>query len=470
MPRVLAILGVLVLTLSLPGVTAVTAAIDGARLAPERGKYVGAILDWNEDRAEAYDQRLGRRAAVYGLSVDFPLSAVGVDPLQRSIGQIAVQGGLALVTVNPTVPLAAIDAGAAEDLAIRLATYNVRYGVPILLRFAPQMNGSWYSWGQQPGDYVRAFRAIAVAVHGRTNQIAMVWSPNYGAGYPFPGGRQEVRPGSAVHTILDTNRDGVVDQRDDPYSPYYPGDDAVDWVGLNLYHWGETYPWGRNDLPGPGKFAQQLAGTYGGLGGDRDPAHDFYRAFVRDRRKPLAIETAALYNPGAAGADELALKEAWWRQVFDPEVARAFPGIALVVWLEVRRAEDEVGGATIDWRATHTAALAAAYRADLDREDVIFGPITAERAAPRSGGWGGRCGGGAPGRQPRSPRCSASAYWLWACSRRGGRGAGVGPTARRTTGAIAGSTCCAAWRSRSSSSTTSTCPPSTISLRRSESA
>ena len=49
--------------------------------------------------------------------------------------------------------------------AERLATYNSR-GVPVLVRFAQEMNGSWYSWSQQPTAYVDAFCLIAAAVHG----------------------------------------------------------------------------------------------------------------------------------------------------------------------------------------------------------------------------------------------------------------------------------------------------------------
>lgn len=49
--------------------------------------------------------------------------------------------------------------------------------------------------------------------------------------------------------------------QDDAYAPYYPGDEAVDWVGMPLYHWGSRYPWGENELPEPNKLAEQLLGT-----------------------------------------------------------------------------------------------------------------------------------------------------------------------------------------------------------------
>ena len=61
---------------------------------------------------------------------------------------------------------------------------------------------------------------------------------------------------------MDTDGDGDVTMADDPYGPFYPGDDAVDWVGLTLYQWGSGYPYGRNAGTEPGKFAAQVAGAY----------------------------------------------------------------------------------------------------------------------------------------------------------------------------------------------------------------
>ena len=36
--------------------------------------------------------------------------------------------------------------------------------------------------------------------------------------------------------LLDTNRDGRVTEADDPYTPYYPGDEFVDWIGISVYY------------------------------------------------------------------------------------------------------------------------------------------------------------------------------------------------------------------------------------------
>jgi len=105
------------------------------------------------------------------------------------------------------------------------------------------MNGSWYAWGQQPALFIENFRQVAATVHTVPGST-MLWSPNEGGSYPFPGGPHEAKPGTTAFSALDTNGDGKLSMDDDPYSPYWPGDDAVDWVGLTLYHFGDVYPWG----------------------------------------------------------------------------------------------------------------------------------------------------------------------------------------------------------------------------------
>jgi hypothetical protein len=201
----------------------------------------------------------------------------------------------------------------------------------------------------------------------------MLWAPNYGGGYPFKGGPYVAKPQNADFALLDTNHDGQLDETDDPYSPYYPGDEAVDWVGMSLYHWGSAYPWGENEMPEPGKFASQLAGTYDGLNGDESAVPDFYEIYYGEHGKPLAIpETAAFYVPAHAGADELAIKESWWRQVFDPGFLAAHPGIKMINWFEWSKPESEAAGALVDWRALGSEQIAAQFRLDLPLNRLIF--------------------------------------------------------------------------------------------------
>lgn len=344
-----------------------------ARLEPPTGAYFGVNLDWAHDSADEFAQRVGRPAAVFVAFAHLPIAEDEDAYIDGYIAQVRAQHGIALLTLEPDIPLRQVTPEVAVQLADRLARYNAE-GVPVIVRFAHEMNGSWYPWGQQPAAYIAAFRTIAAAVHERTNQSAMMWAPNYGAGYPFDGGSYRAQTGTNDFTLLDTNGDGVLDGHDDPYAAYYPGDDAVDWVGMTLYHWGDAWPWGKNVAPEPGKFIAQLTGTYNGVGGDQRGLPDFYHVYAEVHGKPMAIpETAALYNTAAAGDAELDIKRAWWQQVFSEEVAHRFPEIKMINWFEWRKPEAEIQNAVVDWTATLDPAIRGAFVADLPTDRLRFG-------------------------------------------------------------------------------------------------
>lgn len=238
----------------------------------------------------------------------FPYTAGEKADLQEAAKQIKADGHIMLLTLEPMNGLAGVTPEASAALAKDLADFNSQ-GVPVIVRFAHEMNGSWYPWGQQPAQYIAAFRTLADAVHRDAPGSAMMWAPNYGGGYPFAGGQFEAKPGTPERAALDTDGDGTLSMADDSYAPYYPGDDAVDWVGMSLYHWGATYPWGENELPEPNKFADQLTGNYSGANGDDTLLSDFYAVYGQQHAKPVAIpETAALFAPEAGGAAGMDIK------------------------------------------------------------------------------------------------------------------------------------------------------------------
>ena len=341
-----------------------------ARLEPVDGAYFGVSLDWNHDGTAAYAERLGHKPAVYVDFAPFPIDQSAGRALDAAVASIHEQGAMLLLTLEPHTGLESVTAAAAEDLARRVAGYNAR-GVPVFVRFAHEMNGSWYPWSQQPQAYVGAFRTMADAVHRLAPGSAMLWSPNYGGGYPFAGGPHEAKPSSAAFTALDTNHDGRLTMADDSYAPYWPGDDAVDWVGMSLYHWGSAYPWGENEDPEAGKFVALLTGAYRGANGDETPVPNFYSVYGDGHGKPVAItETAALFVPGRDGATEQTIKADWWRQVLDPALAGRFPRLRMVNWFEVDKQESEVG-TRVDWTATRSAQLLDGFRAAL-RPDFRF--------------------------------------------------------------------------------------------------
>ncbi len=106
------------------------------------------------------------------------------------------------------------------DNYIRAYARDVRnWGKPILIRWAHEMNGDYYSWscslnGGDPGRYVKAFRHVRdlFRAEGAFNAY-FVWSPNY-ASPP------------------------TVKKPCDNLDLLYPGDEYVDFIGVSAFNWG----------------------------------------------------------------------------------------------------------------------------------------------------------------------------------------------------------------------------------------
>ena len=338
------------------------------RLEPPEGCYLGFSVGGGESLAR-FNARLGIRPAVYTEFFQFPLTTGARSNLTEFLNQVRPTRGIALITLEPYVGLSNVTSEACSELA-RLCSSQEAQGIGgILVRFAHEMNGNWNPWGQQPVLYKSKFRLLAQQVHANTTRTAMLWAPSYGGGYPF--GNPRVAPGTPDFAALDTDADGELSQSDDMYEPYYPGDDVVDWVGLTLYHWGVRWPWIENELPEGNSFAQFLTGNYNGGNGDQMSVPDFYARYCADgvRNKPLAIpETAAFFNPHQGGAHELAIKQAWWRQMFNVtgdtpdalDVALHFPKLKCVSWFDHYKVEPEQNQ-WIDWRVSAYAPVRSAF-------------------------------------------------------------------------------------------------------------
>ncbi|HEY5977841.1 MAG TPA: glycosyl hydrolase, partial [Solirubrobacterales bacterium] len=103
-----------------------------------------------------------------------------------------------------------------HDSYIRSFAEEARdWGHPFFLRFNWEMNGNWFPWsesvnGNRPGEFVAAWRHVHDIFEqvGATN-ATWVWCPN-------------IDPSRSFQDL----------------SPLYPGDEYVDWTGLDGYNWG----------------------------------------------------------------------------------------------------------------------------------------------------------------------------------------------------------------------------------------
>ena len=169
---------------------------DLARLEPFAGCYLGVNIEHEEGAGspEEFDSKVGKPHAIFftyrKYGVDFPAS------LARRLA--ALHAGLQI----------AWEPGSLAE--VRDDTYLARFceaigksGIPVFLRFASEMNGDWTPYHADPAFYREAFRLVAQRVHQSVPNAAMVWCPN---------------------VVPESNIDS-----------YFPGDDAVDWVGVNFY-------------------------------------------------------------------------------------------------------------------------------------------------------------------------------------------------------------------------------------------
>ena len=121
-------------------------------------------------------------------------------------------------TTQPAYALKRITAGAHDAYLTSWARAARAYGGPVVLRFAHEMNGSWYPWsagvnGNTAADYVAAWRHVhRIFAKQRATNVQWSWSPNV----PYPGS-----------TAL---------------SALYPGDAVVSRVALDGYNWGGSLP------------------------------------------------------------------------------------------------------------------------------------------------------------------------------------------------------------------------------------
>ncbi|MBX6377914.1 MAG: hypothetical protein IRY95_05125, partial [Clostridia bacterium] len=158
-------------------------------------------------------------------------------------------------------------------------------GVRFLLRVDNEMNGDWSPWsawhfGKDTDLYVAAWRHVREVFRAEgAGNVLWVWNPNDRSYPPFAWN----------HSRL-----------------YYPGDDAVDVVGMTGYNAGSSYPGDR----------------WRGFFAIYDPLYAEYRRLYP--RKPLIVGEFASNETGGD-------KAAWVDEAFR-RLQEGFPAVRAFVW------------------------------------------------------------------------------------------------------------------------------------------
>ncbi|KXS20566.1 glycoside hydrolase family 26 protein [Gonapodya prolifera JEL478] len=220
-----------------------------------------------------------------------------------------------------------------------------------------RMNGGWYSWGRQPEAYKNMFRNFSTIVKATAPATAMAWLPTVSNSYPFD--QRRLPPvNSTEFRALDTNGNGQLDAGDDPYEPFYPGDEYVDWVGGTIYYYGPSYPYINNYLPSPNFLSNALDGVSG--------TDVFYDRFCRQRNKSLVwAETSIFHWPNGTGYDSLSQKQAWWRLMLSRTTRARYPKFQALAWFEIVKVETAWQNQTIDFAISSNQTVMNAFLQDI---------------------------------------------------------------------------------------------------------
>lgn len=195
-----------------------------AKYEPENGFYIGIYCENDKE----IGQNLFKTKEIYGphqmflfyqewgqrFDYDFEFDV----PLDTKMAKRAKAENAALqVALNSSE--FGLDIIEENEWIIDWAKEAKKMGMPIFLRFLGEMNGDWVSWNGDPKKYIEKFRMVHDIMEKYAPNVVMVWCPN--------------------DVPIETNGVKIDD--------YYPGDEYVDWVGVNFYV--DYYNSGRTDLP-----------------------------------------------------------------------------------------------------------------------------------------------------------------------------------------------------------------------------
>lgn len=282
--------------------------------------YWGAYVKgapWDLAPLDTFESRAGKRSSIVHWGQPWWYGGK-YEPFQTQLYErVRQRGAIPLIdwgswdfsggTNQPDFQLADIIAGR-HDAYIRQWAAGARdWGHPFFLRLNWEMNGSWFPWsevvnGNQPGEYVRAWRHVHDLFRqvGATN-ATWVWSVNEVAG------------------------------QSTPIASLYPGDSYVDWVAMDSYNWGNDRAYGWRS------FAQAFDATYAALG-QVAPT------------KPIMIAETGSSEDGGSKAN-------WIRDAFQTQLPTRYPKVKAVVWFNWND-DDPI----LDWPIESSQASIDAFR------------------------------------------------------------------------------------------------------------
>ena len=277
----------------------------GMKLAPpSNGVYAGIFPDMGNtedslstDRVREYIQITGSNPIwicfsnswFYGIK--FPKAKAEAVSSFNSIPYIRIlpRSSWASGKLDPVYGLDKIADGDFDDELRQWARDAKKFGKPILVEFAPEMNGNWFPWsgvnhwGDEGADIYKDAHNHVVKLMRKEGANNLTWMYHVNA----------------------------VSEPNEPWNniaAYYPGDEYIDWIGMSVY---------GSQKPGwPWAFFFPIF---------RQAYHEMAKL---SKTKPLAIAEFGVVEDPRSGS-----KAEWIRDAFETVLGGMFPRIkAISYW------------------------------------------------------------------------------------------------------------------------------------------
>ncbi|MFN8662272.1 MAG: glycosyl hydrolase [Thermomicrobiales bacterium] len=227
---------------------------------------------------------------------------------------------------QPKYKLSNIIRGDFDTLIESWAKGLAAFGSPVILNFAHEMNGNWTPWGvgvngNQPGEFITAWRHVHdIFSRVGTPNVRWMWTPN------------------ELYERVPASLEAV-----------YPGDEYVDWFGMNGFNWGAAIRWKNCDC-------QSAWRTFG------EVFDNTYRHLVALGDKPIMIGEVGSAEKGGSKAD-------WITDALTVQLPEHYPRIRAVAWFNkiatgldtVEPGVVEPTTASVDWRVDSSMPSLEAY-------------------------------------------------------------------------------------------------------------
>ena len=308
-----------------------------AQYEPANGCYLGAFIDFDpslhrpivdqtrtpHQEPGAFEEMVQKAHSMYFFYVGYGHPA----PLDW-VRKLAGWNKFVHIALEPNGGLSKVK----DDAYLhKLADDLKATGARIFLRFGAEMNGDWTTY-HDPTAYRQKFRLVHDVMKKRAPNVAMVWCP-----YTFP--RENIEA-------------------------YYPGDDATEWVGVNMY----SVTYHNNSLSAPAEYEHPC-----------DLLAWIYNKYAA--RKPFMIcEFAATHYADCEKQPRIEFATRKLETLYQA-LPRLFPRVKAINYFDSNNIQftDHVNN---DYSVTNDANVLASYRASILPPYFLDRPLPANAPAP----------------------------------------------------------------------------------------